>query len=107
MSTWSDCFPDTVTVAAPTGAADDGTPTFGAQSEIACMYVDGANVTRNADGEIVDVSATFYTHDEVGDGWAVWVPGTDTTDDDEARTPESVTEYHDFEGDDDLWEVTL
>lgn len=107
MSTWLGEMTDTVTVADVTGADGAAKPTYGTQSEVACFYVDGAKVTRDADGNLADVTSVFYTHTQVAKDAAIWVAGTNTANDAEARTPVAVTRYHDLTGEDDLWEVEL
>ena len=109
MSTWIGEMTDTITVAPSTGVAGSGStkPTYGTQSTVQCFYVDGANVVRDADGELVDITATFYTQTEINEGDAIWVSGTDTNDDGDARTPKAVTHHHDLSGGDDVWEVEL
>lgn len=109
MSTWVGEMTDTVTVAPSTGVAGSGSakPTYGTQSTVKCFYVDGANVVRGADGQIVDITAKFYTQTSISDDDAIWVTGADTGDGDEARTPKAVTHYHDLAGGDGVWEVEL
>lgn len=108
MSTWLGQMPDTITVAPQTGVRDsDGAPEYGAQVEVKCMYVGGASVVRNQDGEVVSINASIYTHNEISQTHAIWVEGTDTAKEDEARTPVAVKAFHDLSGSDHLWEVEL
>lgn len=107
MSTWAQDMPDTITVASQTGARDDGAPTYGTQRTVSCMYVKAAKVVRNQDGEVADITSQIITHDEIKESDAIWVTGTDTSDEGESARPQSVAVYHDLDGSDELWEVTL
>jgi len=81
----------TAYVARLTGRDTNGDPSFGTPEQIGVRYNQGADVTRDGDGNVVDVAAKLSTDEwEFESTDAVWVEGTDETDVTESANPEAV-----------------
>lgn len=107
MSAFSHLLKDTITVASQTGVDVDQAPTYGTQSTIKARYEPGGKVIRSADGETIQRRDVLYTDTEIDQTDAIWLPGANTSSDDEAQTPDSITESTSPLGSGTLWEVVL
>jgi len=81
----------TVTVAPLSSRNDAGDPTYGAQQTIDVRFNQGADVTRDSDGAVVDQIDKITTDEyEFSETDAIWLPGTNAADASEAVTPIAV-----------------
>lgn len=107
MGIWSSWMDETVVVAPRDSVDDYGQYSAGAQRNVDARIEPGAREIRNAEGVVIEVTTVLYTHDEIGRDEFVWLPGTDTTDISEARTPQRVIDVPDATGGDNAYEVHL
>lgn len=98
----------TITVAPKGGTRNEyAERSSGTQRTVSCRIEYNAADIRDADGNIIDTGDVIYSHDTIGEDEFIWLPGADTTNDAEARTPESVGRSPSVTGGDDLWKVVV
>lgn len=88
----------TITVQAPTGVDNYGSPTGGSQSSVSARVELYEKETVNARGERVRTTHRIYTEDAISLDSLIWLPGADTGDATDARRPHRVDSHPDENG---------
>lgn len=88
----------TITVQAPTGVDNYGSPTGGSQSSVSARVELYSREVVNARGERVITTHRIYTQDAIGIDDLIWLPGADTAETSEARRPQRVDSHPDENG---------
>jgi hypothetical protein len=78
---------DTVTVKAPSTVDNYGDVSFGASSTIKARVEKKQKLHRDDAGNEVATNHVILTETEITQGSRVWLPGSDTTDDNDALVP--------------------
>lgn len=108
MSDWQDFMQQTVAVAEPTGSRDiDGNISYGTQRTVKCNVQKEEMLTRSNDGVMTSVRDIVYTHDPIKITERVWLPGTDTSDPNDAHKPFAVEPIRDPDSAQILYKVVM
>ena len=98
---------DVVTVASVQASSQYHDPTFGEQREVRCRIQTVRTTITRPDGSEVDSGHTLLTDERLELSDHVWLPGSDVTKADAAKTPVSVESSHDRYGRGTLYKVLL
>jgi hypothetical protein len=107
MGIWSTWMDTTVTVAPRDTEDDYGEWTAGTQRTVKGRLERESQDVRDAEGNITSRRDVFYTHENIGHDEFVWLPGANTSNLDEARTPYSREPSPDPTGGETLYKVVL